>query len=77
VILLLELQLKKGMLSKSLSVAEEDNIPITLLRVIVNTPAGKTIKNPTKHGKSIIKVTELMKKRASLAITMKTIWRHD
>lgn len=70
----LKLNLKKGSLSRMLGIPEKDNIPLTLLRKIVKTECGRTIKNPTKSGKRRIKVTRLLKKRALFALTMKTKW---
>jgi len=60
-----------GALSRQLGIPEEKNIPKTLLNKIVDTPIGKTIKNPTKTGRRRIKVTNLLKQRATLAKTMK------
>lgn len=64
--------LHKGTLSRQLSIPEKENIPITLLRVIVHAPVGTVVKNPTKTGKKHYIVTDLMKKRANTAITLKT-----
>jgi hypothetical protein len=66
-------KIKKGTLSRQLDIPEEDDIPITLLRAIRDADIGDTIKNPTKMGKQKIKVTQLLKKRAVLAITLKRI----
>lgn len=68
-------KIKKGTLSKQLEIPEKKNIPIKLLRKIKNTNAGEKIKNPTKSGKKVIRVTRLMKKRANLAITLKRFKR--
>lgn len=70
----LKLNLKKGSLSRMLGIPEKDNIPLTLLRKIVKTETGMIIRNPTKSGKRKIKVTRLLKKRASFALTVKTKW---
>ena len=64
---------KEGALSRQLDIPVEEDIPITLLKKIVNTPIGKTIRNPTKKGKRRIKVTRLLKKRAVLALTLKRL----
>ena len=68
-------KLKKGALSKQLQIPEKENIPITLLRKINRTQIGKIVKNPTKTGKSRIKVTRLLKRRSVFAETLKTIKR--
>jgi hypothetical protein len=67
--------LKKGALSRQLGIKEEDNIPSTLLDRIVAAKAGDTIKNPTMSGKSKIKVTRKLERRAILARTLKGIGR--
>jgi len=64
---------KEGALSRQLDIPVEEDIPVTLLRKIVNTPIGKTIRNPTSKGKRRIKVTRLLKKRAVLALTLKRL----
>jgi len=46
-------------------------IPKTLLRKIVKAKPGMTVMNPTKLGRKTYKVTTLMEKRASLALTLK------
>jgi hypothetical protein len=71
----LELHIKKGALSRQLGVPEPKNIPIGFLRAIVATPIGETAKNPAKLGKSQVTVTKLLKRRAVLALNMKTKWR--
>jgi len=68
-----KIDLKKGALSRQLGIPEEKDIPITLLNKIIETPIGKTIRNPTKRGKRLIRVTPLLKRRAVLAKTLKTI----
>lgn len=62
---------KPGALSRQLGIPEEDKIPVTLLRKINNAKVGTVIKNPTKKGKRRIKVTRLLKWRASLALRLK------
>ena len=64
---------KPGALSRQLGIAIKENIPMTLLRRIKQTPVGKVISNPTKKGKKRIKVTGLLKRRVNLAITLKTV----
>jgi len=63
--------LKKGALSRQLGIPENENIPITLLEKIKKAEIGTVVKNPTKLGKELIKVTKKLKKRAVLALTMK------
>lgn len=65
--------LKKGALSRQLGIKEEDKIPMSLLNKIVSAKAGDTIKNPTKKGKSRIKVTRLLERRAILARNLKRL----
>ena len=67
--------LKKGSLRRQLKIPEKDNIPITLLNRIVKAKAGDTIRNPTKSGKKIIKVTRLLERRAIFARTLKKLPR--
>lgn len=64
---------KKGALSRQLGIPEKENIPITLLNKIIAADPGKTIRNPTKTGKRIIKVTRLLAKRANMARNLKRI----
>jgi hypothetical protein len=66
-----KIALKKGALSRQLGIPEKDNIPITLLEKIKWAKIGTVVKNPTKSGKEEIKVTNKLKKRAVLALTMK------
>lgn len=58
---------KKGALRNQLSIPTNRNIPTLLLMKIIRTPTGNNIRNPTKTGKRIIKVTLLLKRRAVLA----------
>lgn len=67
--------LKEGTLSKQLGIPIEENIPITLLKLIMRSEIGMFIRNPTKIGKRQYKITRLMKHRASLALTLKKIKR--
>lgn len=66
-------KLKKGALSRQLGIPEKKNIPINLLKKIKSAKVGEKIKNPSKTGKSSYNVTALMKKRASTAITLKSL----
>jgi hypothetical protein len=66
---------RKGALSKQLGIPEEKNIPVTLLERIRKAKIGTTIKNPTKTGKRTIKVTNKLKRRAVLALTLKRLRR--
>lgn len=68
-------RIKKGALSRQLGIPQEKNIPVTLLKKIVRARAGDTIRNPTKSGKRIIKVTTLLERRAILAINLKNFAR--
>ena len=67
--------IKKGVLSRQLNIPEEENIPMTLLNKIISAEAGQTIKNPTKIGKRVIKVTRKLERRAILARNLKRIGR--
>jgi len=62
---------KPGALSRQLGIPVSKNIPKKLLLKIVKTPIGKRIRNPCKTGKRLIRVTRLLKRRASLALTLK------
>lgn len=64
---------KKGALSKQLEIPEKKDIPMTLLNKIINAKTNESITNPTKTGKHKIKVTLLLKRRASLAKNLKNI----
>ena len=66
---------KKGGLSRQLGIPEKDNIPVTLLRKVKTAPIGSTVSNPTKTGRRKIKVTKKLKKRATLALTLKRLRR--
>jgi len=63
---------KKCSLHRQLEIPCDVKIPITLLKKIKGTEIGITISNPTKTGKRNIKVTRLLKSRASLAHTART-----
>jgi hypothetical protein len=64
---------KKGSLHRQLGVPQSDNLPMMLLRRIASAPLGTRIRNPTEKGKRVITVTPLLKKRAVLALNLKTI----
>ena len=64
-------KLKKGALSRQLSISEKEDIPIGLLKAIKETDVGEMMENPMKTGKRHYKITPLLKKRASLALTLK------
>jgi hypothetical protein len=64
---------KAGSLHRMLEVPESEDLPFTLLEKIRVTPIGETIKNPTKIGKTHIKVTKLVKQRAVWGLNMKRI----
>ncbi len=67
--------IKKGALSKQLSIPIKKNIPITLLNKIISAKPGDTITNPTKIGIKKIKVTRLLERRSILARNLKNIRR--
>lgn len=60
-----------GALSRQLGISEEKDIPATLLSAIGDAKTGDTISNPTGIGKSKIKVTSKLKRRAALARRLK------
>ncbi len=60
-------KLKKGALSKMLKIPEDKKIPFYLLNSIVKSNKGDIVKYKDRE----IKVTDLMKKRANLAISLK------
>jgi len=61
---------ERGLLHKQLGIPTKQRIPKTLVQKIVKTPIGRKIKNPTKKGKRIIKVTRLLKQRANFALNV-------
>lgn len=63
--------IKKGALSRQLGIPIKKNIPMTLLNKILKSKTGERIRNPTKSGKKIIIITKLLKRRSSLARTLK------
>lgn len=64
-------KLKKGALSRQLGIPIKKNIPMTLLNRIIRAKTGAKIQNPTKSGKKVISVTILLKRRSSLARSLK------
>lgn len=67
--------IKKGALSRQLGIPQERNIPIILLNKIISSSTGQTIRNPSKTGKKVIKVTRLLERRAILARNLKNFRR--
>lgn len=64
---------KKGALRRQLGIPKDKKIPKTLLKKIVATEAGDTIKNPTQIGNKTVKVTRLVEQRSNLALTLKKL----
>jgi len=64
---------KEGSLHRQLGVPSDRKIPKTLLSRIKSAEIGDKIRNPAKTGKSRIKVTRLLKKRAVLAHTLREL----
>ena len=62
-----DIPIKTGALSKMLRIPEEDNIPMTLLNRLNKMEIGEEFE---QKGRSM-KMSPLMKKRVSLAITLK------
>ncbi len=60
-----------GVTHRMLGIPKTHKIPFTLLEEIRKTPIGGWVKNPTQVGKTRIKVTPLLKKRAVLALNLK------
>ncbi len=63
--------IKRGALSRQLGIAERDDIPMTLIRMIIRAKIGMLLRNPTKTGKLKIRITKLLIRRAILARTLK------
>lgn len=66
-------ELKTGALHRQLRIPMKKKIPMKLLSAIKKAKIGSKIKNPTKVGKKIIKVTRLLKQRAVCAHTLKRL----
>ena len=62
-----KIEMDKGKLSRELGIPEEKNIPMTLLRKLAKVPNGEMFEH---KGKSM-KMTPGLKKRVTLAITLK------
>jgi hypothetical protein len=54
---------KRGRLHKQLGISEDEQIPKSLLKRVIDAEIGSSIKNPTKTGRKRIKVTRLLKQR--------------
>jgi hypothetical protein len=68
-------RIKRGALSHDLGIPEAKKIPVTLLRTLHATPVGTLLVNPTKTGEATIRVTPRLKRRVSLALTLKRLPR--
>jgi hypothetical protein len=66
---------KHGALHKSLEIPQAQRIPVTLLRKILQTTVGTTIRNPCRSGKQTIRVTGLLKRRVNFALNARA-WHH-
>ena len=66
-----KIKFKRGTLSRQLGIPIKKNIPIILLNKIIRAHAGQTIRNPSRSGKRVIKVTRLLERRAILARNLK------
>ena len=64
-------KIKKGALHSQLSIPQNKDIPVTLLKKIKSSATGSTISNPTKTGKRRIKVTTLLKRRVNFALNVR------
>ena len=62
---------KSGSLSNQLGIPEKDNIPMVLLQKIRAAKINQVITNPSPKGIRRIRVTRLLKRRTSMAITLK------
>ena len=62
-----KITMEKGKLSKELGIPEEKNIPMTLLRKLAKVPNGEMFEHKGKSKK----MTAGLKKRVTLAITLK------
>ena len=60
---------KPGALHRQLGISQDAKIPKTLLKGIVKTDIGSTVRNPTSAGKPRYKVTRLLKQRATPVLT--------
>ena len=62
-----EIEIKKGALSRQLGIPEEKNIPMTLLNKLKKIEVGESF----EHNGKKMKMTSALKKRITLAITLK------
>ena len=62
-----------GALKRQLKIPKNKKIPVKLLEAIVRARAGQRIRNPTKTGKRIIKVTRKLERRAILALNLRKL----
>jgi len=68
-----KIKMKRGSLHRQLGIEEGRNIPVRLLIAIKKARIGEKIKNPTKTGKKVIKVTTKLKRRVILALTLRKL----
>ena len=61
-------------LSAVLDCGDDEEIPVSYLRKIVDTEIGETAQNPTETCGASIKVTEKRKQKAVFALNAKTKW---
>lgn len=61
------IRLKKGTLHKQLGIDKDKKLPVSLLKKILHSKAGKKISN----NKKTIRITPLLKKRVNLALNLK------
>ncbi len=62
-----KIEMDKGKLSRELGIAEEKNIPMTLLKRLAKVPNGEMFEHKGKSKK----MTPGLKKRVTLAMTLK------
>lgn len=65
--------MEKGAFSRALKIPEKKNIPMTLIKKIIDAEPGDTITNPTKTGKKKIKVTRELEIQAIAAKALKSM----
>lgn len=63
---------REGSLHRQLGIPGSQRIPTTFLREIRDAPIGSRVRNPTLTGKRGLKVTRLLKKRAVVALTLRS-----
>jgi len=64
---------RKDKFKRQLGMKGNEKIPYSLLKKINNSSVGETINNPTKKGKSRIKVTKLIERRAFLCMNVRKL----